>query len=78
MLSSFRLHSAMLACNGFTFTMLCEFQVALYPADILQGPPIATSDSMFVHNNSKHGRRPIYRDTVVGDGRFCCCHHHFI
>lgn len=43
-------------------------QVALYATDILSGPPIATSESMFVHNNSKHGRRPPYSTSLVGDG----------
>ena len=49
-----------------------RFQVAIYPLDLLEESPIACSDSMFVHNNSKHGRRPIYRDSVVGDG-VCEC-----
>lgn len=48
-----------------------RFQVAIYPLDLLEESPIACSDSMFVHNNSKHGRRPIYRDSVVGDGKPC-------
>ncbi|XP_011408942.1 PREDICTED: transcription factor COE2-like [Amphimedon queenslandica] len=48
-----------------------RFQVALYEIDKVSGQPIACSDSMFVHNNSKHGRRPIYRDNVVGDGKPC-------
>ena len=48
-----------------------RFQVAVYSGDLPTGPPIACSESMFVHNNSKHGRRPIYRDSVIGDGKHC-------
>ena len=51
-----------------SITCICMLQVALYAFDILSGPPIATSESMFVHNNSKHGRRPPYTTTLVGDG----------
>ena len=43
--------------------------MAIYNIDHISSPPIACSESMFVHNNSKHGRRPIYRDNVVGDGK---------
>lgn len=48
-----------------------RFQVALYSMErIKSNSPIATSDSMFVHNNSKHGRRPApFREAVVGDGK---------
>lgn len=49
-----------------------RFQVALYSSLCLGGTPIASSDAIFVHNNSKHGRRtPAYgRETaVVGDGK---------
>lgn len=48
-------------------------QVALYTSLKVSGPPIACSEAMFVHNNSKHGRNvrpmPPYRDAVVGDGK---------
>ena len=45
-----------------------RFQVALYYH--ANGTlPIGCSDSMFVHNNSKHGRRqPPLREPFVGDG----------
>lgn len=49
-----------------------RFQVALYvsPHDQLKDSPIACSESMFVHNNSKHGRKaPVFREAVVGDGK---------
>jgi len=46
-----------------------RFQVALYSTEKINAP-IACSESMFVHNNSKHGRRqPSFREAVVGDGK---------
>ena len=49
-----------------------RFQVALYYYQ-MNGTPIGCSESMFVHNNSKHGRRqPPFREPFVGDGTFHC------
>lgn len=53
---------------------ICDLsvQVALYAGPNFNDPPIGYSDAMFVHNNSKHGRKPnpVYpgRDTIIGDG----------
>ena len=45
-----------------------RFQVAMY-YHINGTVPIGCSESMFVHNNSKHGRRQApLRETFVGDG----------
>lgn len=49
-----------------------RFQVALYSSICLNGSPIASSEAIFVHNNSKHGRRTqAYgrEAAVVGDGK---------
>uniref|UniRef100_A0A1I8JJA6 IPT/TIG domain-containing protein n=1 Tax=Macrostomum lignano TaxID=282301 RepID=A0A1I8JJA6_9PLAT len=43
-----------------------RFQVAISAAPGLNGPLLAVSDNMFVHNNSKHGRRA--RRVEPGDG----------
>ena len=45
--------------------------MALYSSFRISGPPIANSEAIFVHNNSKHGRRtPAFgrEAAVVGDG----------
>ena len=34
----------------------------------VEGPLLAISDNMFVHNNSKHGRRAKRLDSVEGKG----------
>lgn len=34
----------------------------------VEGPLLAISDNMFVHNNSKHGRRAKRLDTTEGTG----------
>ena len=46
--------------------------MALYSSCRINGQPIASSEAIFVHNNSKHGRRtlPYGREAaVVGDGK---------
>lgn len=53
--------------------------MALYTSRQINGTPIASSEAIFVHNNSKHGRRtPAYgRETaVVGDGKDMSQHHY--
>ncbi len=46
-------------------------QVAVY-VPLSGETPIGCSDAMFVHNNSKHGRKanPVYpgREAIIGDG----------
>eukprot|EP00731_Ephydatia_muelleri_P020397 Em0013g124a len=46
-----------------------RFQVAIYSAYRPSSSPIACSDPMFVHNNSKHGRKPPPFRESVGDGK---------
>ena len=44
----------------------------MYSSYSVSGPPIASSEAIFVHNNSKHGRRtPAYgrEAALVGDGK---------
>lgn len=44
-----------------------EFQVVLSSTARIDGPLLAISDNMFVHNNSKHGRRT--KRTDASDGK---------
>lgn len=41
-------------------------QVAIATTPSIEGPLLAVSDNMFVHNNSKHGRRTRRLDPVDG------------
>ena len=42
-----------------------RFQVVISPQPSVEGQLLAVSDNMFVHNNSKHGRK-VKRSDVVG------------
>ena len=42
------------------------FQVAICTQISVEGPLLAVSDNMFVHNNSKHGRRARRLDPTEG------------
>lgn len=44
-----------------------RFQVAVCTTVNIDGPILAVSDNMFVHNNSKHGRRARRLDPTEGD-----------
>ena len=44
-------------------------QVAISTSTAVDGPLLALSDNMFVHNNSKHGRRARRLDPTEG-GRY--------
>ncbi|VDI39176.1 early B-cell factor [Mytilus galloprovincialis] len=44
-----------------------RFQVAVCTTVSIEGPILAVSDNMFVHNNSKHGRRARRLDPTEGD-----------
>ncbi|XP_025095595.1 transcription factor COE1-like isoform X4 [Pomacea canaliculata] len=44
-----------------------RFQVAISMSPSIDGPLLAVSDNMFVHNNSKHGRRARRLDPTEGD-----------
>lgn len=46
-----------------------RFQVAIYSSYRPSSSPIACSEPMFVHNNSKHGRKPPPFRESVGDGK---------
>ncbi|XP_070212627.1 transcription factor collier-like [Littorina saxatilis] len=43
-----------------------RFQVAISTSKVVDGPLLALSDNMFVHNNSKHGRRARRLDPTEG------------
>lgn len=43
-------------------------QVVISTQVAVDGPLLAISDNMFVHNNSKHGRRAKRLDTTEGTG----------
>lgn len=43
-----------------------RFQVAISTSTAVDGPLLAVSDNMFVHNNSKHGRRARRLDPTEG------------
>ncbi|CAL1541608.1 unnamed protein product [Lymnaea stagnalis] len=43
-----------------------RFQVAISTSTAIDGPLLAVSDNMFVHNNSKHGRRARRLDPTEG------------
>lgn len=43
-------------------------QVVIATQVSVEGPLLAISDNMFVHNNSKHGRRVKRLDTTEGMG----------
>ncbi|XP_069964412.1 transcription factor collier isoform X2 [Bactrocera oleae] len=45
-----------------------RFQVVISTQVTVDGPLLAISDNMFVHNNSKHGRRAKRLDTTEGTG----------
>ncbi|KAM7343294.1 EBF transcription factor knot isoform 1-T1 [Cochliomyia hominivorax] len=45
-----------------------RFQVVISTQVSVEGPLLAISDNMFVHNNSKHGRRAKRLDTTEGTG----------
>ncbi|CAD7012362.1 unnamed protein product [Ceratitis capitata] len=45
-----------------------RFQVVVSTQVTVDGPLLAISDNMFVHNNSKHGRRAKRLDTTEGTG----------
>ncbi|XP_037032902.1 transcription factor collier isoform X2 [Bradysia coprophila] len=45
-----------------------RFQVVISTQVAVDGPLMAISDNMFVHNNSKHGRRAKRLDTTEGTG----------
>ncbi|KAJ6633352.1 Transcription factor collier [Pseudolycoriella hygida] len=45
-----------------------RFQVVIATQVAVDGPLMAISDNMFVHNNSKHGRRAKRLDTTEGTG----------
>ncbi|XP_064543356.1 transcription factor collier isoform X2 [Drosophila montana] len=45
-----------------------RFQVVISTQVAVDGPLLAISDNMFVHNNSKHGRRAKRLDTTEGTG----------
>ncbi|XP_069139786.1 transcription factor COE1-like isoform X1 [Argopecten irradians] len=47
-----------------------RFQVAVCSTMSVEGPLLAISDNMFVHNNSKHGRRARRLDPTEGDAWF--------
>ncbi|KAK3095001.1 hypothetical protein FSP39_009004 [Pinctada imbricata] len=47
-----------------------RFQVAICTTISIDGPLLAVSDNMFVHNNSKHGRRARRLDPTEGDAWF--------
>lgn len=46
---------------------LCLFQVVISTQVSVDGPLLAISDNMFVHNNSKHGRRAKRLDPSDGE-----------
>ena len=43
-----------------------RFQVVVSPVPSVEGQLLAVSDNMFVHNNSKHGRRAKRLDPTEG------------
>ena len=43
-----------------------RFQVVISPVPSVEGQLLAVSDNMFVHNNSKHGRRAKRLDPTEG------------
>lgn len=45
-----------------------QLQVVIATQISVDGPLLAISDNMFVHNNSKHGRRAKRLDTTEGTG----------
>ena len=50
-----------------TATFLYVLQVVISSQVNVEGPLLAVSDNMFVHNNSKHGRRAKRLDASEGD-----------
>lgn len=52
--------------NMFCFVL----QVAICTTVNIDGPILAVSDNMFVHNNSKHGRRARRLDPTEGGNLF--------
>ena len=51
--------------------MFCfVLQVAICTTVNIDGPILAVSDNMFVHNNSKHGRRARRLDPTEGGNLF--------
>lgn len=46
-----------------------RFQVILSQTVNVDGPLLAVSDNMFVHNNSKHGRRTRRIDSIDASGK---------
>lgn len=57
-------------CKWLTNAILCLFllQVVVATQVSVDGPLLAISDNMFVHNNSKHGRRAKRLDVAEGTG----------
>lgn len=64
--------------DGVAFTYLMPVvpvgsQVAISSTPTVDGPLLAVSDNMFVHNNSKHGRRTRRLDpTEDGQSQSAC------
>lgn len=52
----------------FSFFILIFLQVVIATQVAVDGPLMAISDNMFVHNNSKHGRRAKRLDATDGTG----------
>ena len=50
------------------FFVILRFKVVISTQVSVEGPLLAISDNMFVHNNSKHGRRAKRLDTTEGTG----------
>lgn len=49
------------------FVICCWLQVVIASQVSVDGPLLAVSDNMFVHNNSKHGRRAKRLDPTDGN-----------
>lgn len=50
------------------FVIVVISKVVISTQVSVEGPLLAISDNMFVHNNSKHGRRAKRLDTTEGTG----------
>lgn len=51
----------------YDFFFFFDFQVVIATQVNVEGPLLAVSDNMFVHNNSKHGRRAKRLDPSDGE-----------
>jgi hypothetical protein len=57
---------------------ICTFKVVVSLTPSMEGNLLSVSDNMFVHNNSKHGRRAKRLDPTEGKTTRYCFRHHII